>query len=101
MSTSIIVMAVQLSVLFAVRFTHSTLFLKILSLLNFLDKKFGNQANALVHLRAHTQEKTYKCNQCDSAFCDSSTLKKHMRIHTGIEDLSFFNRLVFFLNYVI
>lgn len=48
-----------------------------------LVKKFGNQANALVHLRAHTQEKTYKCNQCDNAFCDSSTLKKHMRIHTG------------------
>jgi uncharacterized Zn-finger protein len=46
-------------------------------------KKFGNQANALVHLRAHTQEKTYKCTQCDHAFCDSSTLKKHMRIHTG------------------
>jgi uncharacterized Zn-finger protein len=47
------------------------------------DKKFGNQANTLVHLKAHTQEKTYKCTYCDNSFCDSSTLKKHLRTHTG------------------
>ena len=46
-------------------------------------KKFNSQANALVHLRAHTQEKTYKCHLCPLAFCDSSTLKKHVRTHTG------------------
>jgi len=46
-------------------------------------KKFNSQANALVHLRAHTQEKTYECNMCSQAFCDSSTLKKHIRTHTG------------------
>ncbi|RNA07523.1 Transcription factor che-1 [Brachionus plicatilis] len=46
-------------------------------------KKFGNQANTLVHLRGHTQEKTYKCNQCSHAFYDSSTLKKHLRTHSG------------------
>ena len=48
-----------------------------------LDKKFNSPANALVHLRAHTQEKTYKCEECHLAFCDSSTLKKHIRTHTG------------------
>ncbi|CAF0774735.1 unnamed protein product [Brachionus calyciflorus] len=46
-------------------------------------KRFGNQANTLVHLRGHTQEKAYKCNQCTNAFYDSSTLKKHLRTHTG------------------
>ena len=46
-------------------------------------KKFNSQANALVHVRAHTQEKTYKCKFCSQAFYDSSTLKKHLRTHTG------------------
>lgn len=46
-------------------------------------KKFGNHANTLVHLRAHTQEKTYKCTSCTQAFCDASTLKKHLRVHSG------------------
>ncbi len=46
-------------------------------------KKFNTQANALVHLRAHTQEKSYGCHMCSQAFCDSSTLKKHVRTHTG------------------
>lgn len=46
-------------------------------------KKFNSQANALVHVRAHTQEKSYKCHICAVGFCDSSTLKKHVRTHTG------------------
>lgn len=37
----------------------------------------------MTHLKAHTQEKNYKCDYCDQAFCDSSTLKKHKRTHTG------------------
>jgi uncharacterized Zn-finger protein len=46
-------------------------------------KKFANPANAIVHLRAHTQEKIYKCHTCTHAFCDASTLKKHLRVHSG------------------
>ena len=37
----------------------------------------------MTHLKAHTQEKNFKCKFCDMAFCDSSTLKKHVRTHTG------------------
>jgi uncharacterized Zn-finger protein len=46
-------------------------------------KIFNNQANTMVHLRAHTNEKTYRCRYCDHGFYDSSTLKKHERTHTG------------------
>ena len=46
-------------------------------------KKFGHSANVLVHMRAHTQEKIYKCHTCTQAFCDASTLKKHSRVHSG------------------
>jgi len=49
----------------------------------FIVKKFGSQANTLVHMRAHTQEKSYRCKYCEQSFCDSSTLKKHLRTHTG------------------
>lgn len=48
-----------------------------------LDKTFGSRANVTVHIKAHTQEKEYKCVYCDKSFCDSSTLKKHKRTHTG------------------
>ncbi len=48
-----------------------------------LVKKFGHSANVLVHMRAHTQEKIYKCHSCTQAFCDASTLKKHSRVHSG------------------
>lgn len=37
----------------------------------------------MTHLKAHTQEKNFKCKFCDMGFCDSSTLKKHVRTHTG------------------
>ncbi len=77
-------MVVQQNVQFAVSFPFFLNLRQKINILSvFIVKKFGNQANALVHLRAHTQEKTYKCGQCDSGFCDSSTLKKHLRIHTG------------------
>ena len=46
-------------------------------------KRFGNRANTMIHLKSHTQEKTYKCSMCVQAFVDSSTLKKHLRTHTG------------------
>jgi uncharacterized Zn-finger protein len=34
-------------------------------------------------LRVHSGEKPYKCHVCDEAFTQSSTLTKHLRVHSG------------------
>ncbi|XKL65074.1 hypothetical protein PGB90_005160 [Kerria lacca] len=48
---------------------------------DFCGKKFRFQSNLVVHRRAHTGEKPYKCSVCNHACTQSSKLKRHMKIH--------------------
>ena len=40
-------------------------------------------ANLNRQLKAHTGEKSYKCNQCDFASVWASALKGHLKTHAG------------------
>lgn len=52
----------------------------------FCGKKFRFQSNLLIHRRAHTDDKSYKCNSCDFICFTASKLKRHLKVHNTPED---------------
>lgn len=47
------------------------------------DKCFKTYGNLFEHTRIHRGERPFKCTECDAAFTVSENLKTHMRVHTG------------------
>lgn len=49
----------------------------------FCGKRFTQRSTLRTHIRSHTGERPYACTYCPKRFADFSTFTKHERIHTG------------------
>lgn len=47
-------------------------------------KSFGLKWTLDLHMRTHSNERPYACEQCERALTNSKDLKRHVAIHSGL-----------------
>jgi len=47
------------------------------------DKRFTTKGYLSVHIRTHTDRKSYSCPHCEKCYNNCNSLRKHMYIHSS------------------